>query len=74
MLIINESAVEGDCFLGSASEVYCRQVVIRIAIYQNRISNRIYFCFDLKQLFSNPHYGYDFCCSQETPSPYIKQL
>jgi hypothetical protein len=35
MLIINESGVEGGSVLGSASEAYCREVVIRIAAYRN---------------------------------------
>ncbi len=54
-LIINDSGAGSDCFLILATEGDCLLVVIRIAAYRNRFSNRTYVCFDLQQPISNPH-------------------
>jgi hypothetical protein len=74
MLIINESGFGGGCFLVLAAEGDCRQVVIRIAAYQNRISNRFYVCFDLKQLSPIPIMDTTSVALRRPPSPYIKHL
>jgi hypothetical protein len=50
-------------------------VVIRIATYRNRISNRINACFDLQQpIISNVYMVTTSVALQLPPSPYIKSL
>jgi hypothetical protein len=51
MLIINASGAAGGCFWGYAFVMGCCLVVIRIAVYRNRFSNRFYVCFDSINLF-----------------------
>jgi hypothetical protein len=65
MLIINASGVGGGCFLGSAFAMGCWLVVIRIAAYGNRHSNRNYACFDLQQPLrycSSSNFNLRSCC------------
>jgi hypothetical protein len=54
MLIINESDAGERTILSSAFTMRCRQVVLRIAAYKNRISNRIYACLIRSNPFSPP--------------------